>query len=403
MPDQVKNALIGIFMLAAVAMLVFIMMFLRPDVGDQGNTLRVRFANIDKVTVGTRVTFAGKPVGEVISIKEVEGPRSEKYYGNLVYTYELELVLDSSIEVYNSDEIALRTSGLLGERSVAITPHKPGRGQRLKAVTNEDLLYAQEGGSLEETFAEFNDFAKRAEEVFDAIIDQLDEIKKNDLWENIGNTARNLSDITTSLNSPTEWSELLTNMRNFSEKASNLADRVTDSWDDVDETIDNFVVMSEDLVAMAADGKEISTKIVDGEGTVGKLVEDDDLYLRVTGIMSKANTLMDDVNHYGILFHNDPHWQRLRARRRNLMQKLSTPQEFRNFFNDEVNQVSTALSRVNSVVECSLNAYPGGTLFCDHEFRQLFNNLLLRIEALEGDIKMYNEQLIAEYERGCCQ
>jgi phospholipid/cholesterol/gamma-HCH transport system substrate-binding protein len=63
MPDQAKNILIGIFVIVACAIIVFVLMFLHPSVGDESRLLRVRFANIDKITLGTRVNFAGKPVG----------------------------------------------------------------------------------------------------------------------------------------------------------------------------------------------------------------------------------------------------------------------------------------------------------------------------------------------------
>ncbi len=63
MGEQQKNMLIGIFVLAACATIISIVLFLRPTVGDGKKTLYVRFSNINKITVGTRVTYAGKPVG----------------------------------------------------------------------------------------------------------------------------------------------------------------------------------------------------------------------------------------------------------------------------------------------------------------------------------------------------
>ncbi len=402
MPDQVKNALIGVFVISALAILVFSMMFLHPRVGDQEQVLKVRFSNIDKINVGTRVTFAGRPVGEVISIEEIDAPRTEKYFGEYVYTYELTLVVDSNITIFNSDEISLRTSGLLGERSVAITPHKPKRGIRLRRVQSGDILYATEAGSLEETFAEFNNFAEHAEEAFDAVLDMLEDIKQSNLWDNVGKTAENLNDITTALNSPDDWGDTLANFRSLSEKANSLADRVTTSWDDIDETFENMVVVSEDLVTITADGKEISGKTAKGEGTLGRLLAKDDMYLNLNSLMSKGNTLMDDINHYGLLFQNDAHWQRLRARRRNIMQELCTPQEFRNFFEDEINQITTSLCRVHNIMDDTACCCPGGSLMCDPDFVKVFAELLRRVKALEENVEMYNQQIIDAHEECCC-
>ena len=92
MLDQQKNILIGIFVIVAIAIFSYILLFLHPSVGDEGQTLRVRFANIDKVNVGTRVLFGGRPVGEVVSIQEVQNARDPSLLrDDKVYIYELVL------------------------------------------------------------------------------------------------------------------------------------------------------------------------------------------------------------------------------------------------------------------------------------------------------------------------
>ncbi|MDP1836325.1 MAG: MlaD family protein [Chlamydiales bacterium] len=402
MSDQIKNALIGLFVISALAILGFTLMFLHPQTSDEGQLMKVRFSNIDKITVGTRVTFAGKPVGQVIKIMEVEAPRAEKYFGDYVYPYELLLAVDSSVHVYNSDEVALRTSGLLGERSVAITPRKPKKGIRLRRVGPNDILYATEVGSLEETFAEFNNFAERAEETFDALMDMLEDVKQHNVWEYIGKTAENLSDITTALNSPDDWSDMLTNFRAFSDKANTLVDRVSDTWDNVDETFQNAATATSNFAVSSADVKILTTKTASGEGTLGRLFVRDDIYLNANALMSKVQTIADDVNHYGILFHNDPSWQRLRARRMNLLMKLRCPQEFRNFFEDEIDNISTSLSRVSIVMDETSSLCCPEDFLSDCDYVRLFADLLRRIESLGENIKMYNEQLVDLHENSCC-
>jgi phospholipid/cholesterol/gamma-HCH transport system substrate-binding protein len=402
MSVQIKNSLIGLFVISALAILGFTLMFLHPQTSDDGQILRVRFSNIDKITVGTRVTFAGKPVGQVVKIVEVEAPRTEKYFGEYVYPYELILATDSSVHVYNSDEISLRTSGLLGERSVAISPRKPKKGIRLRRVGSDDILYATEVGSLEETFAEFNTFAERAEETFDALMDMLEDVKQHNVWEYIGKTSENLSDITTALNSPDDWSDMLANFRSFSDKANNLVDRVADTWDNIEETFQNATKASADFVTVAADAKVLTNKASAGEGTIGRLFAKDDLYLNTTAVMSKAQTLMDDINHYGILFHNDPGWQRLRARRMNLAMKLRCPQEFRNFFEDEINDINTSLSRLSIVMDRTTSLCCPEDFLSDCDYVRIFAELLRRVEGLGENIKMYNVQLVELHNNSCC-
>ena len=99
MGDQFKNIMIGIFVFAALAIVIFIMLFLHPNIGNEGKTLRVRFSDIDKITTGTRVTFAGKPVGEVLKIEEIDAGERIDHNG-VIYVYELLLAIDTGVEVY---------------------------------------------------------------------------------------------------------------------------------------------------------------------------------------------------------------------------------------------------------------------------------------------------------------
>ena len=49
-------------------MIIWIIMFLKPSVGDGKQILYVRFSDVNNIPIGTRVIFAGKPVGEVVAI-----------------------------------------------------------------------------------------------------------------------------------------------------------------------------------------------------------------------------------------------------------------------------------------------------------------------------------------------
>jgi phospholipid/cholesterol/gamma-HCH transport system substrate-binding protein len=375
MPDEIKNGLIGLFVIAGLAILVFIILFLHPQTGDEGQTLYVRFTDIDKVNVGTRVTFAGRPVGEVVEIRDVPSPREERFVDDWIYPYELVLKIDSKVRVYNSDQISARTSGLLGERSVAITPKHAKPDVVLVQVTDKDVLFATDPTTIEEVFDRFTTFANKADNVLDGVMEQLDEIKNQKIWPNLGKTAQNIADITTALNIPTDWKDTLTNAKSFTQKADTAAG--------------NFITFSQ--------------RLNEGEGTMNRLINNDDLYLRATAFMSKADVLMDDINHYGVLFHNDKGWQRLRARRMNLLQKLQSPAEFRNYFNDEIDMISTSLTRVSTVLEETFCLFPPEELLCDRNFESLFADLLRRISGLEESIKMYHQQMMSEYERSeCC-
>jgi phospholipid/cholesterol/gamma-HCH transport system substrate-binding protein len=402
MKDSPKNIIIGLFVLAAGLVVLWFLLFLHPHLGDEGQVIYVRFADIDKVSVGTRVTFAGKPVGEVAAIREIEkgrqGPkRDEDIEDDYVYIYELKLLIDSSVRLYNTDIFTLRTSGLLGDRSVAILPEPPKPGETLHLIRKNDIVYAQPTSSVEDAMEKFKVISTKIDLALEQVTEILQNLNDEKFVQKISDAAGNIRDITAALNKPEELAGIIDNLHRLSQ-------RVIDSWDIVDESLRNFETASENTRSMTQNADEIVEKVRKGEGTIGKLVMGDDLYLRLTSLLSKGEVVFDDVNHYGLLFHLDKGWQRTRARQMNLLQKLSTPQQFRNYFNDEVDQISTSLSRVSMVLD-KTEFDPEYPLVNNREFKKVFAELLRRVQGVEDSLKMYNQQLIEPevYKTELCQ
>lgn len=398
-----KNILIGIFVLIAFAIIIFILLFLHPSPGDNGRTLIVRFTDIDKINIGTRVTYAGLPVGEVVDIKEIPEARTSRINHNgEVYVYQLTLRVDSSVEVYNTDTISIRTSGLLGERNIDIDPRPLKPGEKLVSI-DDQIIYAESPPSLENTVRQFSGLAEKLDRIFDQVTDTLNEFKDRNILDRISHAANNVVEITDSLNQPEKWRKTLDNIAYVSDQAREIwprvnstidnihtfTDKLHHSWDTtwpkIDKTAEELSQTSQNLNYMIAYASS-------GQGTIGKLFMGDDLYLRVKSILHKGSITMDDVKQYGVLFHLNKQWQRANARRLNMLQKLSTPSQFANYFDDEINNVSNCLSRVSMVLN-QAQEYPG-SLMNNCEYTEKFADLLRKVEAIEESLKMYNEQVV---------
>lgn len=385
MADQLKNIMIGIFVIAAVAIIIFALMFLHPSVGDEKRVLRVLFANVDKISVGTRVTFAGKPVGEVAAINELKEAITERNpHDGVIYVYELILHVDSHVNVFNTDEISSRTSGLLGEKSVAIIPHPALPGESLRIV-NDEVLFAVEVGTVEDAIKGFKDVSGKFDTALDSVNMLFTQIQDEQIVNKLGTALDNINEITAAINQPENLSETVENIHT-------LSNRILKSWDTVDKTLDELAASSRNIHTITDDGKTIIAHVKKGQGTIGRLIMSDQLYLKLNSLFSKGETVLNDINHYGLLFNMDKGWQRLRARRLNLLVKLSTPQQFRNYFNDEIDQINTSLSRVYSIVEQS-QCNPSA-LFDNYEFQKVYAELLRRVTDTEEALKMYNQQLV---------
>jgi phospholipid/cholesterol/gamma-HCH transport system substrate-binding protein len=384
MRDQFKNMMIAIFVIAALSIIVLMMMFLHPNIGNEGRILRVRFADVDKITPGTRVNFGGKPIGEVLEVQEIKTEQGDRIeHAGIIYVYELILAIDSGVTIYTTDEITSRTSGLLGEKSVSITPLPARKGEKLIPVKGE-ILYAVETGSVESTLRELRNVSDKIGRALDEVIDAMAKMRDERVWENLGTTVENVADIVIAMNQPEKIQSIFDNadmvMQNLEETttALNEPEKITATLDNLSATSSHF--------------KEIIVRVQGGEGTLGSLLVKDDFYLRLSSLMSKGEVILNDINHYGLLFHLDKGWQRLRARRLNLLQTLSQPQEFRNFFNDELDRVTTALERVSMVLDQSTEGCCGWGLWQNPQYVKVYGELLRRVAMLEENLQMYNQQ-----------
>ncbi len=396
MNEKTKNLLIGIFVITACVILVSFILFLKPSVGDGKETLIVRFSNINKINVGTQVMFAGKPVGEVVSISEIPNARQQPtdILGR-VYFYQLVLKIDSHVIVYNCDEISIQSSGLLGEKSIAIVPKAPPKGVIPKVVGTEPI-YADSVDPLENAILELSELANSMEDTFNHVTKWL-----QDNGDSIASAIQSVEDVMDemkitliSINQTTLIDDIDTAVQNFASTMQQANDALAQMHD---QGVFNNLSIVMDNVRSASGSIDIITQdIADGTGTLGKLVKDDDLYLRTTAIMSKADTMMNDINHYGVLFHLNKQWQRSRSQRLDLLNALDTPCGFREYFQDEVDQINTSMARLSILIT---RAQCSGDRVNEELFRKDFAELLRLSKELSDNLRLYNEQLTEAHDQ----
>ncbi len=405
MNDKFKNLLIGLFISGAIAVIVIVILFLDPKIGDGKKTLYVRFSNIAGIGVGTRVTFSGMPVGEVKTIHEVANAREEPTDElGRVYFYQLTLKIDSSVEVYNTDEIIISTTGLLGEKSIAIIPKAPPKNTIPKLITNQ-IIYADSVDPLENALHEITNLSKSLESAVKDI-DQWFNENSEDLSvavESFAGAMREINVTVQTVNQKEVVGSVKIALDGFSENMTLIQSSLEKMQDE--QTIAKFTNVLENINDAVStfniDGKSIlsninviTNDIADGSGTIGKLVKNDDLYLKISSITTKANTLMNDLNHYGLLFQYDKKWQRSRMKRANLLQNLSTPKQFREFFETEMDDIQTALSRISMMLDKAQDSQEKAKIMKSELFLSDFKLLLQQVDDLSGVLKTYNENLV---------
>jgi phospholipid/cholesterol/gamma-HCH transport system substrate-binding protein len=404
MTDRMKNILIGLFVTGALVIMISLVLFLKPTVGDGKKILSVRFTNISGISVGTRVSIAGKPVGEVIHIRELPNAREHADETGRIYMYELVLKVDSTSAVYSSDEVAIKTTGLMGEKSIAILPKIAPKEKPAYLVTDQ-IIYANSTDPLENTFNQVTRTASRLE----VAVGRLDKwFEENNAY--VTNALRSFDGAmgqVEGLLGLVDAEKLVPAIRESVGHLNNNMQIIHSSLED-DQLLHKFASLADNLDQAAnafnTDGaqtlrnlNQISRDVAGGSGTVGRLIVGDDLYLRVASLMNKGEALMNDVNHYGLLFQYNKQWQKGRTKKANFLKALDTPQEFRNYFEGEVDSMTTSLGRLSELMDRAGSDERTKIVKSD-AFKRDFATLMRQVQGLTDSLRLYNEGLIAQTE-----
>jgi len=396
MSDKLKNILIGLFALMAIIIIVGTVLFLQPSIGDGQKILNVRFSNIAGINIGTRVTFAGKPIGEVYKILEVQDARDEKRDElSRIYFYQLILKVDSSIDVYENDIISIQTTGLMGEKSIGIIPKSSPREAKL--VTNE-IIYAKSVDSIENTAQQISQLSDKAEKTLDNFNVWFEKNSKN-----LSLAMSSVSNLLTDIDNQKLITSIHSSVNSFTDSLNHVNSALKTlendkAFDKLNILVDNITKTSDFITK---DGKEtlenlklLTHNFNDAQTSLGKILTTDDLYLKINALFSKANTLFNDINQYGILFQYSKGWQRQRTKRVNILESLSTAKSFKNYFETEIAEITGSLGRINTLIDKSNNLPKKQKITNDEAFKRNFAYLLRQVESLLNLVKLYNEDLL---------
>jgi phospholipid/cholesterol/gamma-HCH transport system substrate-binding protein len=322
-------------------------------------------------------------------------------------------------------------------------------------MMNNEIIYAKAQGSVEDTIGHFVSLASKAEMTMDQVISlietnneeifitikalrnavkrfdesiehavdidligsikessdnfsrsmlkiesQLDKLEKSGLYDNASVIAENLKDITTAVNNPETLRDIVDNMGSLASQFRVLGDEIKSVWPTMERSFSDVSLAAQAAREMAEDGKEIITgvqkvvnRVSSGQGDLGKLFFREDLYLGTRALLDKMETTMNDVNHYGLLFHLDKGWQRQRTRRINVLHQLDSASHFRGFLEEEIDGISTSLSRMFLLLQKAEEKMKKGEVK-DQHFLETFAELFRRVDNLHDVLKFYNQEYI---------
>ncbi|MBK9294627.1 MAG: MCE family protein [Oligoflexia bacterium] len=272
---------VGTFVLGCIVVIILMSLKVNVDPSVAGRTQRYNLILPDAngLIKNANVKMAGIPVGIIEDIELEEGKAKVK------------LKLQAGIKVTKSASVEVKPNGMLGDKYIELYPGDP-----------KDEVLA-EGSAI-------NNF--RDSGSFDAVIDK------------VGKIANDFSDITAALKKATvgdgdENSPIGRILLNIEDVTADLKNISEEKRDKLKETVDNLHALTESLSEFMADDSEngfkknwkkaadslgrvesilrnvdeVAQKINKGEGTIGKLVNDETTVEELNSAIHGVNSMLD--------------------------------------------------------------------------------------------------------------
>lgn len=252
---------VGVFAAVIIALLAYstIKVSDRSVISTGSYELSVILDNVTGLKMKAPVELAGVPVGAIKRIELLETGKARVL-----------ILVDKGVKLPLDSKAVLRTRGFLGETYVELMPGRPDTGY---IQDGEELVSAGHTGDM------------------------------NSLINSMNLIANDIKKITGSLAEVQEGKERAPVDRivaNLDEFAKSIRDLTVANQDNIDKLATNMAVVASELRAMVVQGRKdieqslhaiaaITSKIERGEGTVGRLINDDET-------VEKLNEVADNLN-----------------------------------------------------------------------------------------------------------
>jgi phospholipid/cholesterol/gamma-HCH transport system substrate-binding protein len=279
---------IGLMAIVAIALLIFGYNFLKgKNLLEDSRTFYAVYDQVEGLNASSAVTINGLQVGSVSKIDIREDAK-------LVVTMNIKNdypFSDTSIaEIYGGD--------LIGGKSVAIVPNFESK---TIAKSGDTLKGKIEIGLLELVNDQLSPLQKKIEDgvsSVDTLLNSINYIMDEKTNKSLKNSILSFNETINQLNSTSkEINNLIkTNSDEFTNTMSNLSE-VSDKFNRISDSLSKieFNKLVKDLEKSLAQVKSITSKIDQGEGSLGKLINDENMYTNLENASKQMEELLQDM------------------------------------------------------------------------------------------------------------
>ncbi|HMA28892.1 MAG TPA: MlaD family protein [Thermoanaerobaculia bacterium] len=277
------------FVVVLVALAVLIMKIEDIHVGKKKrtNTADAHFKDVAGLDDKSAVRLAGVRIGKVDKI-------SLRPDGTAV----VHLELDPGIELHQGASAQIRSLGLLGDKYVELTPGDTN-GPRLP---NGSLLEGTSGAGFEDVTKLATDIGKDLKEVSSALANSLGgtrgEERMNRIVDNLGRLAESMRELADANRGNVD--AIVANLRTLSAQLVETVARVDRMLDEnragVKSTVSNMDDVTAKLKTTADSLNSITGKIDTGQGTIGKLLNDDETHKNINDALKSVKEGVEQLS-----------------------------------------------------------------------------------------------------------
>jgi len=319
MNNAQQTARVGLFFILGLALtwVTFQTLNGRNIFKSRGYNLVVGFESLKELKIGDQVRMAGVEIGAVETIR-LDLPRHRAV---------AVLLIEPDVKIAQDATASIVMAGLIGTNYVGIelgspgaAPLAPGAEMRTTVTPDINAIMTELGHLGEKLEGSFNSFstAINGSGKEGGVFQKLDRMVTENT-EKVSATMTNLREITTKLNhgegtlgklinDPKAHDELVAAIAELRATATQAKGVVTSAQSVVDQVKSGkgplgALVFDEtaasDLRATVANLRTVSDKLAKGEGSLGKLINDDSLYLNAQSTMKKADRALDGLDDSG--------------------------------------------------------------------------------------------------------
>ncbi len=295
-----REAKLALTALAAVFILIWGINFLKgSSLFESKSTFYGVYDSVEGLKVSSGVIYRGYQVGQVISI-QFTGERFDRVL--------VKFSVDKGLELPSNTLAMIQSADLMGSKVIALQPGD----SRVFAVSGDTLRSQVERGLMEQVSQQMLPLKQKAERLLGSLDSVLmivqglfnEETKKNlsNSFGSIDRTLRNLEGASENLDTLMQGesarissilkniNSITGNLRDNNEEISNILGNMSAISDSLRQASLHQTLVSLDNILANVDS--VMNKINRGEGTIGALLNDNDLYYNLNQVSENLNRLL---------------------------------------------------------------------------------------------------------------